>query len=91
MIWRSLSSRSKLGFVLIVTAHIFLGLLLLIPFLEADLSTKGILSAVFFIFGEVLFYGGIFLLGKDITGKYLRYLNLKQWLKKKDKEDDEYR
>ena len=89
MIWRSLSSRSKLGLVLIVTAHIFLGLLLLIPFLEADLSAKGILSAVFFILGEVLFYGGIFLLGKDVAGKYRRYFNLKQWLRKKNKADED--
>lgn len=89
MIWRSLSPRSKLGLVLIVTAQIFFGLLLLIPFLEADLSTKGILSAVFFILGEVLFYSGIFLLGKDIAGKYLRYFTLKHWLKKKNKEDED--
>jgi len=89
MIWRSLPPRSKLGLVLIVTAQLFLGMMLLIPFLEADLSTKGILSAVLFIIGEVLFYGGIFLVGKDMAGKYLRYFTLKHWLKKKDKEDED--
>ncbi len=86
--WRSLSARSKLGVILIAAANLFLGMLLLIPFWEADFSTKAILSAGLFIIGEVLFYSGLFLLGKELAARYKQFLNPKHWFGKKGKEDE---
>ena len=82
--WASLSLRIKLGIILIVVANLFLGSILLVPFIEVSLSHKGSISFALFVIGEILFYLGLFLLGKEMAQKYRKYLNPLNWFKKKD-------
>lgn len=65
-----------------------MGAILLVPFLEVDLPTKGLASVVLFVIGEILFYSGLFLLGKEMVSKYRKYFNPMYWLNRKNKQDE---
>ena len=55
----------------------------IIPFLDLENRTKITTTTVVFITAEVTFYGGGFLVGKELFSKYKSYLNPKKWFKKK--------
>ena len=59
-----------------------------IPFLDLESRTKITTSTVVFITAEVTFYGGGFLVGKELFQKYKSYLNPKSWFKKKNQDDN---
>lgn len=82
--WRNWSFRIKLGIVLIILANLFMVSILLVPFLEVSLATKGSVSLTLFVIAEVLFYTGLFFVGKEMVQKYQKYLNPLKWFKKKD-------
>lgn len=73
----------KVGIVLIIACIPFFLVLPLIPFLEMESKIKITLSTVFLIIGEVLFWAGGLLVGKELFTKYKSYFNPKNWFKKK--------
>ncbi len=75
----------KLGLGLILFSIPLFISLPFIPFLSLDNKTKITLTTIVFITAEVIFYGGGFLLGKELFIKYKEYLNPKNWFKKKAK------
>lgn len=79
----------KLGIVIMVVSVILFLSLPVIPFLPIDHKTKITISTVVFIIAEVTFYGGGFLVGKELFSKYKSYLNPKYWFKKKRVEKEE--
>ena len=85
--WRSLSSKAKLGAFLVIVANILIGSLVAVPFLDLDLKTKAIISTVIFVIGEICFYAGLFLLGKEIVAKYRKYFSLSYWRNRKKNAD----
>jgi len=80
----------KLGIVIMIVSVILFLSLPVIPFLPTDSKTKITISTVVFIIAEVTFYGGGFLVGKELFSKYKSYLNPKYWFKKKKEEKEEY-
>jgi len=50
----------RLGIVLIIVSCLFFALLLAIPFLDTTDKNKIVISAVFIVIGELLFWSGIF-------------------------------
>jgi hypothetical protein len=75
----------KLGAVLIIfSAPIFLSLLL-IPFLNIENKVKISLSTIIFIIGEIVFWSGGLLVGKELFNKYKSYFNPKNWFKKNER------
>ena len=66
---------------MILSAPIFLSLLL-IPFLNIENKVKISLTTIVFIIGEIVFWSGGLLVGKEIFSKYKSYLNPKNWFKK---------
>ena len=65
----------RFGLVVILTSIIIFFILFSVPFLSVNLKTKLALTPVLLAVGEVLFWLGIVLIGKDV------YLNLKTKLK----------
>ena len=57
--------------------------LLGVPFLDVANKVKITATTVLIILGEITFWVGGFLLGKEILNKYKAYLNPKTWFKKK--------
>ena len=79
----------KLGLVLmIVSVPVFLSLPL-VPFLNIDGKAKITLTTIIVIIGEILFWSGGLLLGKELFSKYKSYLNPTTWFKKKPVRKDE--
>jgi hypothetical protein len=55
--------------------------------LNFDTKTKVTISTVLLIIGEITFWGGGLLVGKELFSKYKAYFNPKNWFKKKSEED----
>ena len=76
----------KLGLTLIsVSVAIFL-MLFALPFVSINTKVKIALTTAFIIGGEVMFWVGTLLIGKDVYLKFKAKLKSGEWLEKK-KED----
>ncbi len=53
-----------------------------------EATTKITISTISLIIGEVLFWLGGIMVGKELFSKYKTYLNPKNWFKKADKNQE---
>jgi hypothetical protein len=73
------SWKLKLGvFLMILSAIVFLSLLI-VPFLKFNGKIIVTITTVMVIVGEVLFWSGGLLVGKELFNKYKSYFNPKTW------------
>ncbi len=77
----------KLGIVLLIVCVIAFLSIPAVPFLDFENSTKITLSTVLFVIGEITFWVGGILLGKELFTKYKSYMNPKNWFKSKSGEN----
>ncbi|MPQ49193.1 transporter suffix domain-containing protein [Marinifilum sp. N1E240] len=75
----------RVGIFLMIFCIPFFLIIPAIPFLDLESKTIITLSTISLIIGEVLFWGGGLLLGKELFVKYKAYFNPKNWFKKGDK------
>ncbi len=75
----------RVGIFLIIFCIPFFLFIPIIPFLEMEGKTKITLSTISLIIGEVMFWVGGILVGKELFRKYKSYFNPKNWFKKADK------
>jgi len=73
----------KTGIILIILACLLFLSIPGVPFLDVNAKTKIIISTILFVLGEITFWVGGFLLGKELFNKYKAYLNPKNWFKNK--------
>lgn len=73
----------KLGIVLMIVSAIVFMSLLLVPFLDFDNKEKITITTIIIVIGEISFWSGGFLVGKELFTKYKSYFNPKNWFKKK--------
>lgn len=73
----------RVGVILIIVSIPAFLALPLIPFLDIESKVKITLSTVLLIIGEVLFWSGGVLVGKELFSKYKSYFNPKNWFRKK--------
>jgi len=59
-----------------------------VPFLNIDNKTKITFTTILLVIGEIMFWSGGLLVGKELFTKYKSYFNPKNWFKKKLKEDE---
>lgn len=76
------SLKFKIGLILIVSSIPFFLAIPVIPFLNLEKGTKIIISTVLLVSGEIVFWSGGLLVGKELFTKYQSYLNPKNWKKK---------
>ena len=79
---RKYNWRLKVGIAIMIVSILLFLFLPVIPFLTIENKTKITLSTVVFVLAEVTFYGGGFLVGKELFSKYKSYINPKKWFKK---------
>lgn len=72
----------KFGVTLIVFSCFFYGALLLVPFTNYTIGIKAVISSILVVLGEVSFWIGGFILGKEVIHKYRKYLNPLNWFKR---------
>lgn len=73
----------KTGITLIILSTLLFASLLAVPFLDIAGKTKITLSTLAVILGEITFWVGGILLGKELFSKYKSYFNPFNWFKKK--------
>ncbi|MFA8342007.1 MAG: transporter suffix domain-containing protein [Rhodothermaceae bacterium] len=83
------SLKTRIGIILILVSIVFFLSLPVIPLLDLDGDFKVTLGTVVFILAEVFFYTGGFLVGKELFSKYKKYMNPKNWFKKKTSEEEQ--
>jgi hypothetical protein len=70
------------GLFLIILSSLLYASLIIIPFLKIPISIKlGITPAVVIV-GEIIFWIGGILVGKEIITKYKKYINPLNWIKR---------
>jgi len=70
---------------MILSIFVFISLLL-IPFLKIEPKSKLTVTAIIVVTGEILFWTGGILVGKEMFTKYKTYFNPKKWFKRKVEE-----
>ncbi len=74
--------KTKLGITLMIACIPAFLAIPALPFLDMDAETKIKLGTILLIIGEVLFWSGGLLVGKELFTKYKSYFNPKKWFKK---------
>jgi len=73
----------KTGIALIIISTLLFSSLLAVPFLDAGGKAKIQITTVVIVLGEITFWVGGILLGKELFNKYKSYFNPMNWFKKK--------
>ena len=73
------SSWRRLGIFLVIYSFVAYGLLLAVPFVPLAAAGKVLLSSLLVGSGEVTFWVGGALLGKEVVGRYKKYFNPLNW------------
>ena len=68
--------------LIVLSTVLYLGLFGM-PFLHLPFRTKAIITAVLVAGGEITFWVGAVLVGRELAMKYRHYLNPVNWFKKK--------
>ena len=76
----------KLGIILISVSVLFFLILFALPFVSMVTKVKIALSTTLIVVGEVSFWVGTLLIGKDVYLKFKAQLKSGEWLEKKKKD-----
>jgi len=72
----------KAGISLVLLSALLFLSLLAVPFLDVAGKAKITISTVVLVLGEITFWSGGILLGKELFSKYKAYFNPVNWFKK---------
>ena len=76
----------RLGIILISISVVLFLIIFSLPFISLDTKVKIALTTTLIVVGEVSFWAGTILIGKEVYQKFMVMLKSGEWLKKK-KED----
>jgi len=72
---------------LILLSGLFFGMIFVVPFFPLSLAAKGVLVTACIISGEVAWWVGVAVAGKQVITKYKQYLNPHNWVRRKKQPD----
>ena len=72
----------RLGIGLVVLSFILYGAILLVAFIPYSTGIKVSISTALAVLGEITFWVGGFILGKEVISRYKKYLNPLGWFKR---------
>lgn len=72
----------RIGVFLVVMSFVFYGLIPVLPFLPLASSVKLASAPILALLGELVFWPGGILLGREVVDRYKRYLNPCNWFLK---------
>jgi len=79
----------RLGIILISVSVTFFLIIFALPFIPMNLKVKVALTTTLIIVGEVSFWVGTLLIGKEVYKKFMAKLKSGEWLEKKKEDDSE--
>ena len=88
MKFQNTNLKIKVGIILIVLSIIMFILIFTTPFLPIENNYKIAISSISFIGGEICFWVGGALIGKELYYKYKSKLNPKKWFEKTKTESE---
>ena len=77
----------RLGIILISVSVTFFLVIFALPFLSMDTKVKIALTTTLIIVGEISFWVGTILIGKEVYLKFKEKLKSGEWLEKKKKDN----
>jgi hypothetical protein len=77
-----MSWSKRIGIFLVVMSFVFYGLIPVLPFLPFSTSMKIAAAPLLALLGELVFWPGGFLLGREVVDRYKSYLNPCNWFVK---------
>jgi hypothetical protein len=77
-----MSWSKRIGIFLVVMSVVFYGLIPVLPFLPLSTPTKIAAAPALVLLGELVFWPGGLLLGKEVIARYKSYLNPCNWFEK---------
>jgi len=77
----------RLGIILISVSVLFFLIIFALPFVSLNLKFKVALTTTLIIVGEVSFWVGTLLIGKEVYKKFMANLKSGEWLEKKKEEE----
>lgn len=78
----------KSGLILLILSVIVWLAIPVIPFLRTGSGTKITITTILIVIGEITFWTGGVLLGKELFAKYKSYMNPKNWFKSKSNPEE---
>ncbi|MCR8644238.1 transporter suffix domain-containing protein [Paenibacillus sp. N1-5-1-14] len=72
----------KLGMLLIILSFVLYGIAAVVAFTPIPTNTKMIVTPIFIVLGEVAFFVGGIIFGKEVMKRYRKQLNPMNWFKK---------
>ena len=82
MVRREVIWVKKIGVVLIIMSFILWIFILGAPWLPMSTTVKASIVAILIVLGEIFFWGGTVLVGRDIVKKYVHCINPMRWVRK---------
>lgn len=79
----------KTGIILLSVSVVIFLMLFALPFVALETKVKIVMSTVLMITGEVMFWVGTLLIGKDVYRKFMAKLKSGDWLEKKKENYDD--
>lgn len=73
----------KAGIVIIIFSLLMTPLIIITALLHIDAKSKAVITTTLIIIGNVTFYGGGFLMGKEVFVRYKNCINPRNWFKKR--------
>jgi len=73
----------KTGIVILIFSLLMTPLIILTALLHIDAKLKVVITTTLIIIGNVTFYGGGFLVGKELFTRYKTRINPRNWFKKR--------
>jgi hypothetical protein len=83
------SKLRKVGITLIISSFILYGGLLIVPLTPFSTSGKLTFSSILVVMGEITFWIGGIILGREVVGRYRKFLNPVNWYKRKRKPNNQ--
>lgn len=78
----------RLGIILISISVLFFLIIFALPFISIDLKVKVALTTTLIVVGEVSFWVGTILIGKEVYKKFMAELKSGEWFEKKKEDKD---
>jgi len=78
----------RLGIILISISVLFFLIIFALPFISINLKVKVALTTTLIVVGEVSFWVGTILIGKEVYKKFMAKLKSGEWLEKKKEDKD---
>jgi len=75
----TISILNKIAVVLVILSFVLYGLIAVVPFLRLTISQKALSVSALMISGEIAWWIGVAIVGKQVVMKYKKYLNPCSW------------